>query len=174
MFDAAPGAAGYGWNRCRILRGLWHHAVPATDTFRNGQPGGDRPRRYHRADGCAKVEEGDARRIRLGGWTADLFAALWPEKACRPWSFGERLPDLEPGRGKMPLPPGRGSCSLVCFTSSISPTDRGRGRLTKNIPARLLPKLIGAARVGEMECSMTRPFDSSAKGLRQFRTMSRS
>ena len=83
--DVAPLLAAAGYRVIvPYLRGYGTTRFRAADTPRNGQQARAR-RRCHRADGCAPDRQAIVAGFDWGARTADIVAALWPERS-RLWS----------------------------------------------------------------------------------------
>ena len=158
--------------RCRAVAGvgglprdrpvsarLWHDAL----SFQRHVP--QRPavgarRRYHRLDGCAQDREGDPRRFDWGARTANIMAALWPERCKALVSVSGYLIGSQEA-GKMPLPP---KAELEWWYQYLF-RHRARPRRLRKIPARFCEADL-AARFAEVELRR-RHVRSQRGGLRQ-------
>ena len=102
--DVAPLLASAGYRVIiPYLRGYGSTRFPSSETVRNGQPSVVAVDAIALMD-ALKIERATIAGFDWGGRTADIIAALWPER-CQGPCFGERLSDRQPGIGKVPLPP---------------------------------------------------------------------
>ena len=105
-----PYARGYGATR-----------FLSNETPRTGQPSA------LAVDTIALMDALNIRRATIAGFdwgarTADIVAALWPDRAIG-HRFGERLPDRKPGSRQVPLPP---KAELQWWYQYYFATERGR------------------------------------------------
>jgi len=120
------------------LRGYGTTRFLSGETFRNGQPSAVAVR-YRRSHGRSQNREGDPRRFSIGGArTANIIAALWPERCKAMVSVSGYLIGNQES-GKMPLPP---KAELEWCTNIILPPNAA-GRL-RQIPPRLCAAHLAA------------------------------
>ena len=123
--DVAPFLAG-GLSRDRpVSARLWHDAFSFERHFRNGQPS---------AVAVDIVAFMDALKIEKAIWPVLIGERGRPTSSrcygrsdARPW-FGERLPDRQPGAGKVPLPP---KAEFQWWYQYYFATERGRAGYDK-------------------------------------------
>ena len=130
--DVAPMLAAGGYRAIiPYLRGYGTTRFLSKDTFRNGQPS------VLAVDAVALMDALDIGQAVVAGFdwgarTADIVAALWPER-CRALVAvsGYLIGGQE--AGKLPLPP---EAELQWWYQFYFATERGRGRI-REVPARL-------------------------------------
>ena len=109
------------------LARLRHHALPLQRDDAERRTGCT-CRRHYRADGCTQDRQGRGRRLRLGARTANIMAALWPERLKAMVSVSGYLIGSQEA-GKTPLPP---KAELQWWYQYYFATERGRAGYAKN------------------------------------------
>ena len=142
--DVAPLLASAGYRVIvPYLRGYGTTRFLSSETFRNGQPVGGRGR-YHRLMDALKIEKATLAGFDWGARTANIIAALWPERCKAMVSVSGYLIGSQEA-GKMPLPP-KAELAMVVPILFCHGTRPGRLR---QIPARFCEAHL-AARFAEM------------------------
>ena len=104
------------------LRGYGTTRFLSDETFRNGQQSVLAVDAIALMDALG-IEKAIVAGFDWGARTADIVAALWPER-CAGAGLGERLPDRQPGRpARLPLPP---EAELQWWYQYYFATERGR------------------------------------------------
>jgi pimeloyl-ACP methyl ester carboxylesterase len=126
------------------LRGFGTTRFLSSDTVRNGQQSVVAVDIIGLMD-ALKIEKAIVAGFDWGARTADIMAALWPERCKALVSVSGYLIGSQ-AAGKMPLPP---KAELQWWYQFYFATDRGKGRIRK-ISARLFEAHL-AARLAEVE-----------------------
>ena len=125
--DVAPLLASAGYRVIvPYLRGYGTTRFLSATTVRNGQQSAV-ARRHHRSDGCPKIEKAIVAGYDWGARTADIIAALWPERCKALVSVSGYLIGSQQS-GKMPLPP---KAELQWWYQYYFATERGRAGYDK-------------------------------------------
>jgi pimeloyl-ACP methyl ester carboxylesterase len=142
--DVAPLLAKAGYRVIvPFLRGYGTTHFLASETIRNGQPSAVAADIIALMD-ALKIEKATVAGCDWGARTANIMAALWPERCKAIVSVSGYLIGSQES-GKIPLPP---RAELQWWYQYYFATERGRGRL-RQIPARLCEADL-AARLAEM------------------------
>ena len=158
--DVAPLLASAGYRVIvPYLRGYGTTRFLSSDTLRNGQPSAVAVDIVAFMD-ALKIEKATLAGFDWGARTANIVAALWPERCKALVSVSGYLIGSQEA-GKMPLPP---KAELQWWYQFYFATERGRAGYDK-IPARLREAHL-AARLAEMELRR-RHVRSQRRGLRQ-------
>ena len=158
--DVAPLLASAGYRVIvPYLRGYGTTRFLSSDTLRNGQPSAIAVDIIAFMD-ALKIEKATVAGFDWGARTANIVAALWPERCKALVSVSGYLIGSQEA-GKMPLPPKAELAVVV----SILFRHRARTRRLRKIPARVLEAHL-ADRVAEMEFRR-RDIRAQRRGLRQ-------
>ena len=104
------------------LRGYGTTRFLSNDAFRNGQPAGQCAADVIALMDALGIEQAIVAGFDWGARTADIVAALWPER-CKALVVGQRLSDRQPGSRQEPLPP---QAELQWWYQFYFATERGR------------------------------------------------
>jgi pimeloyl-ACP methyl ester carboxylesterase len=127
--DVAPLLASAGYRVIiPYLRGYGSTRFLSSETFRNGQPSALAVDLKDFLD-ALKIEKPVLAGFDWGARTADIFAALWPERSRALVSVSGYLIGSQQA-GKMPLPP---KAELEWWYQFYFATERGRGSATRRI-----------------------------------------